>query len=299
MSNQSNAEPEHEQWTVMLRTESRITLLSDHVTPWHTDWHVQLKASDVCLYWYWCLPAHFLDRYKWFCSSQLASLKVGWEFYYILYTWLGYISIVPTPGKEITLERMPGMREVRDEQRLSPIIRCIGRSGWWWWLLTISTSCWFICIRTGSLNMFFMTGVSLFLTLFISRLEIISGSLGNPVIIHFIRIFNSINWTDLTCFQINLLSFSFLFTLLGLHHSYLVILGCVWWGANTFPGTEKESQPDFKGFDSAKLTISHLVSGSVLSIVFTSLHHQIDNQRIPGLSLSFLAFIDKTWWNSG
>ena len=78
--------------------------------------------------------------------------------------------------------------------------------------------------------MFFMSGVSLFLTFFISRLEIISGCLGNPVIIHFFRIFNSIDVTDLTCFQINLFSFSFLlilFTFLGRHHSYLVILGFV------------------------------------------------------------------------
>ena len=78
--------------------------------------------------------------------------------------------------------------------------------------------------------MFFMSGLSLFLTFFISRLEIISGCLGNPVIIHFFRIFNSIDVTDLTGFQINLFAFSFLislFTFLGGQDSYLVILGFV------------------------------------------------------------------------
>ena len=140
-----------------------------------------------------------------FAALSWQSWKVVSEFDYTL----GYIIIVLTPGEEITLQRIPGMPRPS----------------------TVPASCSFICISGGGKSVHWMC-----LFLFVGWLEIVSSSSGDPVIINLFRIFNSINITDLTCFQINLFSVIFvLFTVLSSLDCYLVILGFVWWGSNTFP----------------------------------------------------------------
>ena len=112
----------------------------------------------------------------------------------------------------------------------------------WWRILVINIRFLLVYLHedwrleTGSLTMFYISALEsglvrekclYFLNLFISRLEIISGRLGDSVIVHFVRILNSINLTDLTGFQINSFALSFLFTFFRGRHSDLVILGFV------------------------------------------------------------------------